>query len=175
VGAPAAQAQQCPLHTHFAGIEDGDDVQTIHCKCDTGYEPRGGACTKTAPTPAVRRDGARTAIVNVGDPSTASAVVIPSGRDGLPTIDPADLKRYDPKAPAVIREEPPSPLVTKPGPITFRPRTPSDDPSGTAPSLPNPATTMGGPPPSPPGQTPIRNDALPQFPRHYSPPTHVNR
>ncbi len=50
----SALAQQCPANSHVDRVIQEGNTQTIHCKCDNGYENRGGKCERAAeirPTP----------------------------------------------------------------------------------------------------------------------------
>jgi hypothetical protein len=49
-----AVAQQCPPNSHVDRVIQDGNTQTIHCKCDDGYENRGGKCERVVqirPTP----------------------------------------------------------------------------------------------------------------------------
>ena len=39
-----AQAQECPLNSHYTGTSQLGNVKTIHCECNIGYEKKDGAC-----------------------------------------------------------------------------------------------------------------------------------
>lgn len=55
-----AVAQQCPPNSHVDRVEDAGNTETVHCKCDGGYEKRGGTCVRVGVNPqCVKQAGER--------------------------------------------------------------------------------------------------------------------
>jgi hypothetical protein len=47
VSPPSAKAQVCPPNAHVDRVDVSGNVETTHCKCNRGYENRGGQCLRT--------------------------------------------------------------------------------------------------------------------------------
>jgi len=54
----AAAQSECPANAHVDRVEMHDNLRTTYCKCDSGYESRGGACrAMVSDAQCVRRAG----------------------------------------------------------------------------------------------------------------------
>ena len=47
----SASAQQCPPNSHVDRVEETGNTKTVHCKCNDGYENRGGTCARGGGSP----------------------------------------------------------------------------------------------------------------------------
>src|SRR5215469_6449233 len=47
IGSGASFAQECPANAHIDRVEQSGNTRTIHCKCNEGFENKGGACQGT--------------------------------------------------------------------------------------------------------------------------------
>jgi hypothetical protein len=102
---------QCPPHAHFTGSTEKGEVKTIHCKCDDGYEARGGACVPiTTMRARTRPECIRAAGTDLSEdlarcraPLLALCITDPSANEKVATcLTVAALIKFDPSKVTVL-------------------------------------------------------------------------